>query len=88
MRLIDADKLKNYMEQGALSLFLQGRYKELDIVSQMLNSFYKDIDEQLTAYDVDKVVEKLSNLESKITVDGEFLINESDAIEIVKAGGN
>lgn len=60
MRLIDADAFKEYIINGfkdAMNLFKneEGR----DVARQITEDFCRDIDEQPTAYDVDKVVEQL-----------------------------
>lgn len=74
MRLIDADKL-NFSEQ---------HYNK----SQM-KAILDFVDAQPTAYDVDKVVEQLEELERRYGI-GEFAIKGiiCKTIEIVKAGGN
>ena len=60
MRLIDADAFKEYIKNGfqdATNLFKseEGR----GVARQITDAFCLDIDEQPTAYDVDKVVEQL-----------------------------
>lgn len=60
MRLIDADAFKEYIKNGfqdAMNLVKneEGR----DIARQITDAFCRDIDEQPTAYDADKVVEQL-----------------------------
>lgn len=77
MRLIDADKL-NFSEQ---------HYNK----SQM-KAILDFIDNQPTAYDVNKVVEQLKT-DSSVKLYGSgnsnnYLISLEKAIEIVKAGGN
>lgn len=65
MRLIDADKLKEQIEKDVfLSVFTN------------IKALFKKIDEQPTAYNVDKVVEQM-----------ESCPYTQDWIEIVKAGG-
>lgn len=59
MRLIDADAFKEYIKNGfqdAMNLFKneEGR----DVARQITEAFCRDIDEQPTAYDIDKVVEQ------------------------------
>lgn len=85
MRLIDADKL-NFSEQ---------HYNK----SQM-KAILDFIDNQLTAYDVDKAVEELNKIKkynlnlADMMIDiqengtNRHFICLEDAIEIVKAGGN
>ena len=70
MRLIDADKLKDTL--------LKYHY------TTEHNQIFRYIDEQPTAYSVERVVELLENDESH-TFDG--CINKRYAIEIVKGGG-
>lgn len=60
MRLIDADAFKEYIENGfqdAYNLFKNEECR--DAARQITDAFCCDIDEQPTAYDVDKVVERL-----------------------------
>ena len=70
MRLIDADALKDTL--------LKYHY------TTEHNQIFRYIDEQPTAYSVEKVVEQLEN-DEKYTFDG--CINKRHAIEIVKGGG-
>ena len=70
MRLIDADALKDTL--------LKYHY------TTEHNQIFRYIDEQPTAYSVEKVVEQLEN-DEKHTFDG--CINKRYAIEIVKGGG-
>lgn len=91
-RLIDADAFKEYIKNGfqdAMNLFKneEGR----DVARQITEAFCRDIDEQPTAYDIDKVVEQLKErskeFNSGLRLHGkpeEMLTDE--AIEIVKAG--
>ena len=78
MRLIDADKLIEDMEDtwDMQDLYLPIHFKELLI------------DEQPTAFNVDKVVAQLESLEP-FHVDGygDVMVNCDDVIELVKAGG-
>lgn len=77
MSLIDADKLKDTL--------LEHRY------TTEHNQIFRYIDEQPTAYDVDKTVEQLKNISyerfGNARMGGENVVNLDDAIEIVKAGG-
>ena len=87
MRLIDADKLIEDMRNkwDMQDLYLPIHFKELLI------------DEQPTAFDVDKVVEQLEEnyflTESTFDDDGycnddsEEVVNLNEAIEIVRGGG-
>lgn len=70
MRLIDADKLKDTL--------LKYHY------TTEHNQIFRYIDEQPTAYSVERVVEQLEN-DEKYTFDG--CINKRYAIELVKGGG-
>ena len=70
MRLIDADALKDTL--------LKYHY------TTEHNQIFRYIEEQPTAYSVEKVVEQLEN-DEKHTFDG--CINKRYAIEIVKVGG-
>lgn len=92
MRLIDADAFKEYIKNGfqdAMNLFKneEGR----DVARQITEAFCRDIDEQPTAYDIDKVVEQLKErskeFNSGLRLHGkpEDMLTDG-AIEIVKAG--
>lgn len=78
MRLIDADNFKKFLHN------LQDAGAEhVDF-----DDLHKFLDGQTTAYDVDKVVEKLKyNIISQIGKDGVTRIPLDKAIEIVKGGG-
>lgn len=89
MRLIDADALKKDLESVTLSNTLLN-----------VNTVLLLLDKYPTAYDVDKVVEKLNSIKkyhlnlADIMLDiqangtNRHFICLEDAIEIVKAGGN
>lgn len=82
MRLIDADKLKSIIEKAQASS-QKGLGKNAN--SAFMTAYYvlKTIDEQPTAYDVDKAVEQLEDyLFEKYCVEGDRRIDE-----IVKLGG-
>lgn len=86
MRLIDADKLIDFLDVGHLCHPNELRFSELDVVN-MLNH-------APTAYDVDKVVEQLEDYGNEETryyknTPYEKCIEEciGKAIEIVKGGG-
>ena len=92
MRLIDADAFKEYIENGfqeATNLFKNEEGREL--ARQITDVFCRDIDEQPTAYDIDKVVEQLKErskeFNSGLRLHGkpEDMLTD-EAIEIVKAG--
>lgn len=87
MRLIDADKLRTILTDEECPCALQ-------------TALIGIIDAQPTAYDVDKVVEQLEDLKSRVPVNRVLddiindkpkelgmLISYDKAIEIVKAGG-
>ena len=76
MRLIDADKLIEDMRNkwDMQDLYLPIHFKELLI------------DEQPTAFDVDKVVEQLEKEIKENPYQSEYLAGLYKAIEIVKAG--
>ena len=77
MRLIDADKLIEDMRNkwDMQDLYLPIHFKELLI------------DEQPTAFDVDKVVEQLEKESYYIDIETDMeVVNLNEAIEIVKAG--
>ena len=76
MRLIDADKLKHVIHCA--------HSDDLEILEK--------IDEQPTAFDVDKVVEQLDKVSDYYEFDEQGkehvqMINLTEAIEIVKGGG-
>ena len=81
MRLIDADKLKETL--------LHYNY------TTEHNQIFRYINEQPTAYDIDKVVEELEKIRAKKTCNKEKCDTKEicricvvdDAIEIVKQGG-
>lgn len=90
MRLIDADKLILHLNDYALQE-APFRGESADVYDAIENCI-KAIEEQPTAYDMEKVVEKLEN-QSKEYNSGVRLHGKSeemltdDAIEIVKVGG-
>ncbi len=79
MRLIDVDALKKDLKSVTLS---NGTLLNINTVLLLLDKYP-------TAYDVDKVVEQLEELERRYGI-GEFAIKGiiCKTIEIVKAGGN
>lgn len=96
MRLIDADELKKELyQQCFMDILLRQRNSE-----DIFYALAQKIDEQPTAYDVDKVVQQLREQQEKLETD--IFARESDnwygqycngihegidkAIEIVKAG--
>lgn len=92
MRLIDADELRKRICKG----FTQNEPDENPMVDlcECLADFISIIDEQPTAYDVDKVVEQLKNEKefwSDATYNKEIGKQKArsyeHAIEIVKGGG-
>lgn len=87
MGLIDADELKKELyQQWFMDILLTQRNSE-----DMFYTLAQKIDEQPTAYDVDKVEEQLKT-DSLVKLYGSgnsdnYLIPVKRAIEIVKAGG-
>ena len=84
-RLIDADEFKEYIVDGfeqSKDLFTD---EQRDFVKVITCGFLKDIDEQPTAYDIDKVVEQLEENYS-CDVGNLKMISVDKAIEIVKGG--
>ena len=87
MGLIDAHELKKELyQQWFMDILLTQRNSE-----DMFYALAQKIDEQPTAYDVDKVVEQLKT-DSLVKLYGSgnsdnYLIPVKRAIEIVKAGG-
>ena len=84
-RLIDADKFKEYIVDGFeqnKDLFTD---EQRDFVKVITCGLLKDIDEQPTAYDVDKVVEQLEENYS-CDVGNLKMISVDKAIEILKGG--
>jgi hypothetical protein len=83
MRLIDADLLKKNIAK-----WLQGgdpqetRMVELDDIAV---SVIMEIDEQPTAYDVEKVVKQLEALHDLVKINQKLAVSQS--IDIVKKGG-
>lgn len=91
MRLIDADKLLELIKEQKereIGGYTKGINAGLNIAKSIIN----DETQTPTAYDVDKVVEKLENrskeYNSGVRLHGkpEEMLTD-DAIEIVKAGG-
>lgn len=88
MRLIDADRLLvDLKEENALPICIQNLTKKNKQVIRFENMIYA----QPTAYDLDKVLERLEDEKSHMSLlDDELEIYKSaidDAIGIVKAGG-
>ena len=80
MRLIDADKLKDERR----TLPMMSNWGEI-LISLL-------IDEQPTAYDIDRVIEQLEkvsfiDVDEEYADDGQRMLFLHDAIEIVKKGG-
>ena len=95
MRLIDADKFKEYIADGFEQnedLFTD---EQRDFVKVITWGLLKDINEQPTAYDIDEIIERLEECKTKKYVSGitntpyEFGACHAmdDAIKIVKEGG-
>ena len=86
MRLIDADEFKKYVSKGyeqSKDLLQTDKYRNL--AGAITQGILKDIDEQPTAYDVDKVVEKLKERASQ-SCSVLFAAGIEEAISIIKAG--
>ena len=96
MRLIDADKLILYLNDYALQTapFRGESAEAYNAIKQCIEA----VEEQPTAYDINKVVEELNELDVKSITrykngnfgnfDGvEYYIKKRKAIEIVKRGG-
>lgn len=96
MRLIDADRLDE--EIRSFLLMITGNPKQSTVVNECKSSFRRIIDEQPTAYDVDRVAEQLEasayltwptfNCEGDSNDDEDEVINIDKAIDIVKGGGD
>lgn len=84
MRLIDADILFNDIEFRTINC-------QNDLSLEDLEWIKEEIDQQPTAYDIDKVVEELEEEKDMVALDDNdsFWYKNAidDAIEIVKAGG-
>ena len=88
-RLIDADKLLETLQD--LEPHCENKDYENGMFSTMKYYMPKIINDEPTAYDVDKVVEQLESL-SNAEADYYYassndVINRDDVIEIVKGGG-
>ena len=85
MSLIDADELKKELyQQWFMDILLTQRNSE-----DMFYALAQKIDEQPTAYDVDKVVEQLNDNFRVVRTDEDLEWNRAmdDTITIVKGGG-
>lgn len=93
MRLIDADKLKTALIKHFDAYFNdkgQLVYSDHICTSDDVNDLFGLIDKQLIAYNVDKVVEQLeeySNADEAEQLGTIPVVELTDAIEAVKAGG-
>ena len=83
MRLIDADELNSFIDK-----WLSKKCDEHGNTTpnEWLNSLKRCVEEQQTAYSIDKVVEELEKASWEET-DISTVIYIDDAIEIVKHGG-
>lgn len=91
MRLIDADIFKEYIMNGfldAVNLFKTEESR--DVARQMAEAICDDIDEQPTAYDVNKVVVRITEEAHNTVVDFKLdkYVYTRKVIEIVRAGGS
>ena len=93
MRLIDADKLVLHLNDYALQEAPFGRNdgKNQKEIYETIKECMKAVEEQPTAFDVEKVIEQLNELlEEKTTDSGDDWYTAEcldRAIEIVKRGG-
>ena len=90
MRLIDADDFKDYIIDSLEGYkLLEDEYR--DFARDITRGFLKDINAQLTAYDIDKIIERLEN-KSEIYCreygypEDENILYLPDVIKIVKGG--
>lgn len=88
MRLIDADELLKYMETAEISRYIDEINKGNDNYSS--TALYDYIKEMPTAYNVDKVVERLeekalNTSDTQIGISARMAFGKS--VEIVKSGG-
>lgn len=97
MRLIDADKLILHLNDYALQkspsdVESAGDRKVSRAVYKAITDCIRAVDEQPTAFDLDKVMEQLENRSALARPVGWSkayeIIMLKDAIEIVKGGGN
>ena len=91
MRLIDAEEFKDYIIDSLESYkLLTDEYR--DFARDITRGFLKDIDAQPTAYDIDKIIERLEE-KSEIYCreygypEDENILYLQDAIEIIERGG-
>lgn len=85
MRLIDADKLKSDISETR-ELLKKGLGEDAKFAYMTAHAVLNKIDAQLTAYDMNKVVEQLEE-HFNSTDDKNIRLAYHHAIEIVKAGG-
>ena len=92
-RLIDADKLIEELKSAQLCI--AGLREHKSFLGQTMTRYekfiIKTIEEQPTAFDVDKVVEQLEKqvyeIDDSLSLSARDVIDEEDVFEIVKAGG-
>lgn len=91
VRLIDADEFKDYLIDSLESYkLLTDEYREF--ARDITRGFLKDIDAQSTAYDIDKIIERLEETSADYYreygyPEEENILYLQDAIEIVERGG-
>lgn len=86
MRLIDADKLLEELNSFSMRITGSANAMALAVMHETKKSIAKMVDEQPTAYDVDKVVEQMEEyVKESSNVDYNRAMIE--AMEIVKSGG-
>lgn len=93
MRLIDADRLLEEINDFSMRITGNANAMALTVMNETKKSIVKMIDEQPTAYDIDKCVEQLEDLE--VHFDNDYFSNnkeemliKKEVFEIVKASGN
>lgn len=87
MRLIDADKLIKVLKDRATNEAIMGYMTAYDVI----NSIIDEVEEQPTAYDVDKVVKELDKASDYYECEEQGrehvqMVDLTDAIEIVRGG--
>lgn len=97
MRLIDADLLLEELNRFSMRITGSANAMALMVMDETKKSIAKMVDNQPTAYNVDKVVEQINNLDIKAIprykggtfgdYEGmDYYIKKSDVLEILKTG--
>lgn len=91
MRLINADYLKSILNGGgseSVNINISKRMPLSDIVDTVIFAYRKclfaELEKAPTAYDVDKVVERLESMQD---ITGWDLLTVQECLKIVKSGG-